>query len=102
VPQLLAQLGNKARQSGLLIQSFEPKGETARDFVSEISFAMAVRGSFHEIATFVASVGKLDRIVNVTGLSMDTPKTVNKKIVVDSKFTLTTYRFIGSDKPGTP
>ena len=56
---------------------------------------MEVKGAYHEVATFIDSVGKLDRIVNVAGLSLENPKTVNKKIVVDAKFTLSTYRFIG-------
>ena len=36
VPQLLAQLGNKARQSGLAIASFDPKGESVKEFVAEL------------------------------------------------------------------
>lgn len=98
VPQLLAQLGNKARQSGLMIDAFEPKGETKKEFVAELSFGMAVKGSYHEIATFIDSVGRLDRIVNTNGLIMEQPKTVNKKVVVDAKFTLSTYRFLGDTK----
>ena len=95
VPQLLAQLGNKARQSGLAISTFEPKGETVKDFVAELTFAMQVKGSYHEVGSFIDSVGKLDRIVNVAGLSLESPRTLNKKILVDAKFTLSTYRFIG-------
>jgi type IV pilus assembly protein PilO len=95
VPQLLAQLGNKARQSGLTIVNFEPKGESVKEFVADLTFAMQVKGSYHEVGTFIDSVGKLDRIVNVAGLSLENPKTLNKKILVDAKFTLSTYRFIG-------
>ncbi len=98
VPQLLAQLGNKARQAGLTIDNFEPKGETKREFVAELAFAMAVKGSYHEIATFIDSVGRLDRIINTSGLTMESPKTVNKKVVVDAKFTLSTYRYLGEGK----
>ncbi|MBC7793570.1 MAG: type 4a pilus biogenesis protein PilO [Clostridia bacterium] len=97
VPQLLAQLDNRARQAGLAISRFEPKGEKKQDFYAEINFDMDVRGSYHEIATFIDSVGKLDRIVNVIGISMDQPKTVNQKVVVQSDFTVRTYRFIDTD-----
>ena len=94
VAQLLAQLGNKGRQSGLVIDSFEPKAEAVRDFVGEIPFAVKVRGSYHEIGTFVDAVGKLDRIITVTGISLAAPKTENQKVVVDSSFVLKTYRFV--------
>ncbi len=95
VPQLLATLGNKARQSGLTINRFQPGADAPKEFYASIDFALEVRGSYHEVATFIDAVGKLDRIVNVTELSMTEPKTENQKAVVTSKFMLTTYRFVG-------
>lgn len=100
VPQLLAQLGNKARQSGLVIEQFLPKSQTSRDFVEELGFAMSVRGSYHEIGMFIDSVGKLDRIVNVMNLSMTNPSTENQKVVVKGEFTIKTYRFVGGTTQG--
>lgn len=99
VPQLLAQLDNRARQAGLAISRFEPKGEAAKDFYAEIGFAMDVKGSYHEIASFIDSVGKLDRIVNVMGIKMADPKTQNQKVVVRSDFTIKAYRFIEAAPP---
>jgi type IV pilus assembly protein PilO len=99
VPQLLAQLGNKGRQSGLAIESFQPTGETPAEFYATITFGMQVRGSFHEVGTFIDSVGKLDRIVNVTDISLTEPKTENQKVVVKSTFNLATYRFVGTPPP---
>jgi type IV pilus assembly protein PilO len=102
VPQLLAQLDNRARQAGLQIDRFEPRGETVKDFVAEIGFDVKVRGSYHEIASFIDSVGKLDRIVNVMGIQMEQPQTVNQKVVVKSAFTIKAYRFVegGAPPPG--
>lgn len=97
VAQLLAQLGAKAKQAGLEIDRFEPKGEKEQDFYADIVFDMRVHGSFHEIGTFLDALGKLDRILNVTGLSMTNPRTLNQKVVVDCGFTIKTYRFI--EKP---
>lgn len=97
IPQLLAQLGNKARQSGLDIDRFEPRGETVTDFYGELGIAVKVRGSYHEIATFIDSIGKLDRIVNVTDIAMLTPRTVNQKVIVNGTFAVKTYRFIKKD-----
>lgn len=97
VPQLLAQLDNKARQAGLYISRFEPKGEQPKDFYADINFEMAVRGSYHEMGAFIDSVGKLDRIINVLNISMSNPKTENQKVLVDGTFTIKAYRFI--EKP---
>lgn len=94
VPQLLAQIGGKGQLAGLTIKRFEPKGEVEEDFYAELLFQMQVRGSYHEITTFIDSVGKLDRIVNVSGITMQQPKTENQKVVVESDFVLKTYRFL--------
>jgi len=99
VPQLLAQLGNKARQAGLEIDRFQPSGDATHGFYGEIAFAINVRGSYHEIGTFIDALGKLDRIINVSDLSMKNPKTVNQKVVVDGAFTIKTYRFIADAAP---
>jgi type IV pilus assembly protein PilO len=98
VPEFLAQLGSKARQAGLTIETFEPKEETPRDFFSEIAFRLRVRGSYHEIASFIDSIGKLDRIVNVSEISMTNPLLENKKMVVRSDFTVKTYRFLTEEQ----
>lgn len=93
VPQLLSHLGNKAHETGLQIDVFKPQEEQDKGFYSEITFGMRLRGSFHEIATFVDSIGKMDRIVNVVGISMTNPRSVNQKILVQGAFTIRTYRF---------
>lgn len=102
VPQLLAQLGNTARQSGLWIEKFEPKGETVKDFVAEISFSMQVRGSYHEIGSFMDAVGRLDRIINISEVSLVNPITENQKIVLTSDFKVKTFRFVGGNQIGAP
>ena len=91
VPQLLSHLGNKAHETGLQIDFFEPQEEIDKGFYSEITFGMKLRGSFHEIATFVDAI-EMDRIVNVAGVSMTNPKSVNQKIIVQGAF-IKTYRF---------
>lgn len=99
VPQLLAQLGNKARQAGLAIDRFEPKGDAPKDFYGEIIFDVKTRGSYHEIGVFVDSLSRLDRILNITSISMTQPKALNQKVVLESSFTLKAYRFLEESAP---
>lgn len=99
VPQLLAQLGNRARQTGLAIDEFKPAAERKLDFVAEISFRMKVKGSFHDIAMFIDSVGKLDRIINIANLTMENPEILASKVIVSSRFDVRTYRFVQEKKP---
>ena len=98
VPQLLAQLGGRARQTGLAIDEFKPLDEKIKDFYAEIGFKMKARGSFHEVAMFSDSLIKLDRIINVSNLKLERPEDKNSKVVVSSSFDVKTYRFVGKKK----
>jgi len=97
VPQLLAQLGSRARQTGLAIESFEPQDEVNKGFYAEIPFKVKATGSYHEVAMFVDAIGKLDRIINVMNLTMDKPKTESSKVIVSATFDVKTYRFTSED-----
>ena len=94
VPQLLAQLGAKARETGRAIDEFKPSEETIKDFYAEIGFKMKARGSYHELGLFIDSVGKLDRIINISNLVMESPKIESSKVVVSANFDVKTYRFV--------
>lgn len=94
IPFLILQIGQVARASGLTGLKLTPKGEVTQGFYAEIAFEMGVMGSYHEIATFIDSVGHLDRIMNVTGIKMSGPKEKDDKVVLASDFTLKTYRFV--------
>lgn len=94
VPQLLAQLDNHARQSGLDIILFKPDGEKKKDFYAEVIFDMQVSGSYHEVGTFIDAVAQMDRIVNVLNINMTKPTTENQKILINGQFDIKTYRFI--------
>ena len=93
VAQLLAQLGSRARQTGLLIDQFEPQPEEYKGFYAEIPFTVKARGSYHEVAMFIDAVGRLDRIVNVTNLVLEKPQTEESKVIVSANFAVKTYRF---------
>lgn len=89
--QSLYEIGVK---SGLSITNIEPKGESKAQFYAEIPLAMTVVGNYHEIAVFFDAVGKLKRIVNISGIRMGAPKFKNEKVLVEAKYTATAFRFL--------
>ena len=58
---------------------------------------MAVSGNYHEIAMFLQEVSTMRRIVNVNGIKLASPTMRNEKVVLQSSFVATTFRFL--DKP---
>jgi type IV pilus assembly protein PilO len=94
IPKLLRDIAYEAQQSGLRLDRFEIQSESQQGDFSQVPVKMSVRGSYHEIAVFFDRLSKMPRIVNVTDLNMTTPQMENKKLVVGSSYTATTYRFL--------
>ena len=65
VPGLLEDITNTALGSGLNMQEFALQDEVERDFYVELPINIQVRGTYHELASFVSSVAGLPRIVTL-------------------------------------
>lgn len=92
VPQFLSQIGGIAREVNLVIERFEPQPELPHDFYAETRFAVTARGSYHELGSFLDRVSRMDRIVNVGGLSMVDPKALDQQVLVTGAFYLRAFR----------
>ncbi len=94
VPQFLAQLGEKAEETNVLIDEFTPLAAEVKDNVSAKRYHIKAQGSYHETASFIDAVVHLNRIVNVGDITLLDPRIKNKKVILRSDFTLTTYRYV--------
>jgi type IV pilus assembly protein PilO len=99
IPKVLRDIDYEAKQAGLRVDRFEPQGEQVQGDFAAVPLKMTVRGNYHEIAVFLDRLSKMPRIVNVTDLNMTAPNIENKKIVVASSYTATTYRFLEREAP---
>jgi type IV pilus assembly protein PilO len=91
---LLRQLNDVGKKSGLEIVSLEPGKEAPQNFYASIPIKMQVSGSYHEIAVFFESVSKLRRIVNISNINFGGPTRRAEKVVLTSNFMATTFRFV--------
>jgi len=99
IEDLLQLFQDRAIKAGLKIGSIEPKAPTTERFYAKIPIPMTVSGNYHEIATFFDSLGRMRRIVNVSELSLDQPKDVNGKMILNGKFLVTAFMFVDPSKP---
>lgn len=102
IDELLAQLNEIGKRSGLEITKIEPGKETADGFYSKIPINVLVKGNYHEIAMFMQEISNLRRIVNVSGIGLDGPTVKNDKVMLDSKFVATTFRFLDKSSEVAP
>jgi type IV pilus assembly protein PilO len=94
IPELLRQVSNLGRESGLEVTLFRQQTERLLDLYAEVPVEVAVRGGYHQIAIFFEKVRLLDRIVNVNDISMKNPQMKDGQIQVEASFAATTYRFL--------
>jgi type IV pilus assembly protein PilO len=94
VEELLAQLNDIGKKSGLEISSVQPGPESPASFYSRIPIKMQVTGNYLEIAMFMQEVANMRRIVNVTNIRMGSPAVKNEKVMLKSEFLATTFRFL--------
>lgn len=95
---LLAQLNDEGKKAGLVIASVEPGNEAPAQFFAKIPIRMTVHGNYHEVAMFMQEVSQMRRIVNVSDIHLGTPTLVNQKVVLNSDFLATTFRFLDHAK----
>lgn len=92
--ELLGQLNEIGRKSGLEISAVEPAPEESAQIYVKIPIKMALTGNYHEIAMFLQSLANLRRIVNVNNIQLGSPTLKSEKVVLNSSFVATTFRFL--------
>ncbi len=93
MPELLRNISDLGRRAGLEFVSFVPKPEVAKDFYSEIPLAIAIKGPYHNIGSFLDKVSKMDRLVLVDTIKMGQGKQGYGDMLLNSSCTLKTFRF---------
>ncbi len=63
-----------AAQSGVEIRAYKSQAAQQKEFYTEVPFQMEVDGPYYSMLNFFERTGKLERIVNMAGLSMSALK----------------------------
>ena len=94
VDELLAQLNDVGRKSGLEIATVEPTPEQAAAIYVKIPIRMSVTGNYNEVALFLQEVANMRRIVNVNNIRLTSPQVRSEKVVLSADFIATAFRFL--------
>lgn len=93
IEELLAQLNDVGKKSGLEIAKVTPGLEAPEGFYAKIPITISVSGNYHEIAMFLQEIANMRRIVNVNNIKLASPQLRNDKVILNSEFLATTFRF---------
>jgi|SRR5208282_2380831 len=67
-------LDGEAQKAGVELRRYTAKPVNAKEYYSEIPFEMEADGPYYSMLNFFDRVGKLERLVNVTGLLVGSTK----------------------------
>lgn len=94
IPSLLANISNLGKEAGLDFLLFRPVPEVTREFYAEIPVEIKVKGTYNNVAIFFDKVGKMPRIVNIAGVTMEGAKESFGRWEITTACTATTFKFI--------
>jgi type IV pilus assembly protein PilO len=98
IPELLRRVSSIGKKIGLEVLLFQPSAEVKKDFYAEVPVKLQIEGSYHEVATFFDRVGKLNRIVNIRGISLTNPIERSGRMILRIEGTAVTYRFLSDSE----
>lgn len=96
VSGLLKQVSDRSLSAGLDMRSWKPASRRVYPggVVYEIPVSVVVSGKFHDFGAFLASLTRMDRIVNVNNIKMGSPKTRGESSILKISFTAATFSAI--------
>ena len=94
IPSLLTSISDLGQNSGLDFLSFVPKNERRKEFYADIPVDIKVRGTYHNVGVLLDKISDLSRIVTVSNINMGGPKLQAGEMILDTTFSLVTYRFV--------
>jgi type IV pilus assembly protein PilO len=94
IEELLAQLNDVGKKSGLEISKVVPGPEAPEKFFAKIPISVAVSGNYLEVAMFLQEIANLKRIVNVSNVKIAQPIVKGDKVIANTEFMATTFRFV--------
>jgi type IV pilus assembly protein PilO len=79
---------------------FKPSSEVAKGFYAEVPVDLKLTGSYHQAGAFFDAVSKMERIVNIQGLTLGGAKDVDGRTALSIDCRAITFRFI--ENPPAP
>jgi type IV pilus assembly protein PilO len=74
VPGFMKMMNAEAAKAGVELRRYTAKPAESKDFYTELPFEVELDGPYYSMLNFFDNVGKLERIVNVSGLLVATTK----------------------------
>jgi type IV pilus assembly protein PilO len=113
VPSFISLVQGEALKSGVEIRRYTSKPTATKEFYSEVPFEIDVDGPYYGVLDFYQRIGQLERIVNVSNVTMASVTNANMAKVkktytysptetVVASFMATTFYSVATPPPAAP
>ena len=92
VPDILVTLSVLGQRNRVAVQNFSPGSSSSKQYFIELNYPLTVKGSFHNIGRFLASLALEQRIYNVLNVNYTEPGGDGEMTVT---MTLVSYQYKG-------
>ena len=97
IPSLLTRVARLGQETDLEVALFKPGNPVAKEFYMEVPVQLKVVGMYHNLGTFFERLGRLERIVNVTDLTIrPAGKDQKAGASIQAEFGVVTYTYTGT------
>lgn len=81
IPQLIQNITEVARKSGVYTMKFNPLRDDEKEYYIENKYLMLVVGGYHELATFFNYLANFDLMINLSRVSIKRNPTIDHSIM---------------------
>jgi type IV pilus assembly protein PilO len=100
IAALLRKITLAAQQTGVQFVVFRPSGPKSEQYYTEMPLQITVNGGYHQIASFMAELANLRRIITVANVHLKANNTANLEYTTGADFTASAYSL--NTTPSTP
>ena len=100
ISSLLKQVSDLGFEAGLDILTWKPAAKKSHEsgIVSAFPVSVNLTGSYHNLGKFFSSVTKLERIVNVSNISMGGPRIEDNEVILRVGFSAMTFVAVSEEE----
>lgn len=96
IPGLIENIQEQASRQRLELQAVNLRDDQKRDFYTELPFEIRARGDFHRLASFMAGITSLDRIITLHDFTLSPVSGIGQPTQLNLQLQARTYRYDGS------
>lgn len=93
LPDLLRTITALSKKHRVSVQSITPSGSAPVEYFTRVSYAISLKGNYHDVGRFLTALGLEERIMTSENLSM--AATAGAETSVSAQFTLVAYQYNG-------